>query len=86
MKVSGLLVPVAAPQVAGHHSMKKCGTVEQTEWPSMGSNEGKLSYALQEIEEYARLLDDLEGSAKRWQDWMDLERPENEPFPGLTLF
>ena len=47
-----------------------------------GADHGEF-IQLQEIEEYARLLDDLEGSAKRWQDWMELERPESEPFPGL---
>lgn len=26
--------------------------------------------------------DDLVGSAKRWQEWMELERPEDEPLPG----
>ena len=25
---------------------------------------------------------DLEGSAKRWSEWMELERPEEEPMPG----
>jgi len=24
----------------------------------------------------------LVGSAKRWQEWMELERPEDEPLPG----
>lgn len=37
---------------------------------------------LQELEDYAPLPDDLVGSAKRWQEWMELERPEDEPLPG----
>lgn len=37
---------------------------------------------LQELEDYAALPDDLVGSAKRWQEWMELERPEDEPLPG----
>lgn len=36
----------------------------------------------QELEDYAPLPDDLVGSAKRWQEWMELERPEDEPLPG----
>ena len=36
----------------------------------------------QELEDYAALPDDLVGSAKRWQEWMELERPEDEPLPG----
>ncbi|KAA6419077.1 MAG: flagellar outer dynein arm heavy chain beta [Trebouxia sp. A1-2] len=35
-----------------------------------------------ELEDYAALPDDLVGSAKRWQEWMELERPEDEPLPG----
>jgi hypothetical protein len=31
--------------------------------------------ALRELEEYANLPDDLAGSAKRWREWMELERP-----------
>lgn len=38
--------------------------------------------SLQELEDYAALPDDLVGSAKRWQEWMELERPEDEPLPG----
>lgn len=31
--------------------------------------------ALRELEDYANLPDDLVGSAKRWREWMELERP-----------
>lgn len=24
----------------------------------------------------------MQGSAKRWREWMELERPEGEPLPG----
>lgn len=34
------------------------------------------------MSEYRLLADDLVTSAKRWQDWMDLPRPEEEPLPG----
>jgi dynein heavy chain len=38
--------------------------------------------ALKEIEEFGALPDDIIGSAKRWRDWMESERPEEEPMPG----
>ncbi|GBF97683.1 flagellar outer dynein arm heavy chain beta [Raphidocelis subcapitata] len=38
--------------------------------------------ALREIDDYATLPDDLVGSSKRWREWMELERPEDEPLPG----
>jgi len=38
--------------------------------------------ALKELEGYGNLPDDLVGSAKRWREWMELERPEEEPMPG----
>ncbi len=28
------------------------------------------------------LPEDLIGSSKRWREWMELERPEDEPLPG----
>ena len=38
--------------------------------------------ALKEIEEFGNLPDDLVASSKRWREWMELERPEDEPLPG----
>ena len=38
--------------------------------------------ALKEIEEFGSLPDDIIGSAKRWREWLELERPEEEPMPG----
>ena len=38
--------------------------------------------ALKELDDYANLPDDLIGSSKRWREWMELERPEDEPLPG----
>jgi hypothetical protein len=38
--------------------------------------------ALREIEEYQHLPEDLVSSSKRWREWMELERPEDEPLPG----
>ena len=40
---------------------------------------------VQETYEYRPLPDDLMSSAKRWQEWMDLERPEDDPLPGKAL-
>lgn len=37
---------------------------------------------IQELEDYSSMPDDLIGSSKRWQEWMELERPEDEPLPG----
>ena len=31
------------------------------------------------------LPEDLVASAKRWQEWMDLSRPEEEPLPGPSF-
>ena len=38
--------------------------------------------SLREVDGYDALPADLEGSAKRWREWMELERPEEEPMPG----
>lgn len=38
--------------------------------------------ALKELEEYRNLPDDLVASSKRWREWMEMERPEDEPLPG----
>jgi dynein heavy chain len=38
--------------------------------------------SLREVDGYDALPGDLEGSAKRWREWMELERPEEEPMPG----
>jgi len=38
--------------------------------------------ALKELDDYASLPDDLVGSAKRWREWVELERPEDEALPG----
>jgi len=38
--------------------------------------------AVQDMEEYSGLPDDLVGAAKRWIEWLEFERPEDEPLPG----
>jgi dynein heavy chain len=38
--------------------------------------------ALRDIDEFGALPDDVIGSAKRWRDWAELERPESEALPG----
>lgn len=38
---------------------------------------------MQTIGEYSSLLDDLSASAKRWQEWIEIERPEEDPLPGV---
>ena len=40
---------------------------------------------MQDIEEYSGLPDDLVGAAKRWIEWLEFERPEDEPLPGEFL-
>ena len=42
-------------------------------------------HVLQDLDEYRLLPDDLVSSAKRWMEWMALERPEDEPLPGMQL-
>ena len=42
-----------------------------------------LTACPQELDEYRQLPDDLVGSSKRWMEWMALERPEDEPLPGM---
>lgn len=37
---------------------------------------------MKDLDDYASLPDDLVGSAKRWREWVELERPEDEPLPG----
>ena len=38
--------------------------------------------ALREIGDYHALPEDLVSSSKRWREWLELERPEDEPLPG----
>lgn len=38
--------------------------------------------ALKEISDYHALAEDLVSSSKRWREWLELERPEDEPLPG----
>ena len=51
-----------------------------TEWVS--SSVWASVQALVQLEDFSTLADDLVGSAKRWREWMELERPELEPPPG----
>lgn len=37
---------------------------------------------VQSVDDYSMLLDDLSASAKRWQEWVEAEHPEEEPLPG----
>eukprot|EP00741_Cyanophora_paradoxa_P016051 tig00000042_g15496.t1 len=37
---------------------------------------------LKEHEAFESLAADIEGSAKRWREWSEVERPEHEPMPG----
>jgi len=50
------------------------------EWVTEGS--WAAVQALKEMEGYGNLPDDLVGSAKRWKEWVELERPEDEAMPG----
>mmetsp|Transcript_25005 Transcript_25005/g.85566 ORF Transcript_25005/g.85566 Transcript_25005/m.85566 type:complete len:4525 (+) Transcript_25005:136-13710(+) len=48
--------------------------VTESVWASVQS--------LKELDGYSALPDDLVGSAKRWREWMECERPEEEQMPG----
>ena len=48
----------------------------------MGTPVNAHLQALKELDDYQNLPDDLIGSSKRWREWMELERPEDEPLPG----
>eukprot|EP00227_Mantoniella_beaufortii_P011774 CAMPEP_0197579874 /NCGR_PEP_ID=MMETSP1326-20131121/3768_1 /TAXON_ID=1155430 /ORGANISM="Genus nov. species nov., Strain RCC2288" /LENGTH=4505 /DNA_ID=CAMNT_0043143449 /DNA_START=243 /DNA_END=13760 /DNA_ORIENTATION=+ len=50
------------------------------EW--VGNSNWECVQSLRDLEGYGNLPDDLVGSAKRWREWMELERPEEEPMPG----
>ena len=39
-------------------------------------------HVVQAVEDYLGLLDDLSASAKRWQEWVEMERPEEDVLPG----
>lgn len=38
--------------------------------------------ALKEVADYHALPEDLVSSSKRWREWLEMERPEDEPLPG----
>ena len=61
------------PKVLGHDNPLSEWVLDST-WASV--------QALREVDDYQALSDDLVGSAKRWREWMELERPEDEPMPG----
>ena len=46
----------------------------------------QATLALKQIEEYQLLPEDLVSSSKRWREWMEAERPEDEPLPGPVGF
>jgi dynein heavy chain len=50
------------------------------EW--VGTSNWECVQSLRDLEGFGNLPDDLVGSAKRWREWMELERPEEEPMPG----
>ena len=37
---------------------------------------------LQALPDYASLAEDLVNNAKRWREWAELPRPEDDPLPG----
>lgn len=39
---------------------------------------------LQDIDGFASLAEDMASAPRRWQEWLDLERPEDEPLPGIS--
>ena len=48
----------------------------------MNDNSWATVQALNEVHGFEGLPDDIVGSAKRWKEWVEFERPENEPLPG----
>ena len=50
------------------------------DWVSPGA--WAAAVALRALPDYGALTEDLAASAKRWRDWTELERPEEEPLPG----
>ena len=38
---------------------------------------------LQDVDGFASLAEDMASAPRRWQEWLDLERPEDEPLPGI---
>lgn len=39
---------------------------------------------MQELSDYSTLADDMAAAPKRWLEWINLERPEEEPMPGAS--
>ena len=51
-----------------------------SDWMQDAAWEGLL--ALQELEPFNGITDDIVGAAKRWKEWIELEYSETEPLPG----
>lgn len=79
LKARSALTPAAldfllrAPQASGKGKVA-------VEWLSSPIKATVL--ALEEVEGFRGLFEDLESSAKRWAEWYHLDRPEEEPLPG----
>lgn len=66
-------LPCSPPQVLGVENPLS-DWISETVWASV--------QALRDLDDYCSLPDDLIGSAKRWREWVELERPEDEALPG----
>jgi len=79
LKARSALTPAAldfllrAPQASGKGKVA-------VEWLSSPVKSTVL--ALEEVEGFQGLFEDLDSSAKRWGEWYHLDRPEEEPLPG----
>ena len=79
LKARSALAPAAldfllrCPQVPGKGK-------NAIEWLSASVKSTVL--ALEEVDGFRGLYEDLESSAKRWGEWYNSERPEDEPLPG----
>ncbi|EFN51784.1 hypothetical protein CHLNCDRAFT_37234 [Chlorella variabilis] len=62
-----------APQVVGQPNPVS-ELLPQTCWQSV--------LALKELADYHALPEDLFASYMRWKEWVEMERPEDEPLPG----
>lgn len=69
-------MPALPPQVVGPPNPVP-DWLPETCWQSV--------LALKEIADYHTLPEDLVSSAKRWREWLEMERPEDEPLPGGRL-
>jgi len=71
--ISFLLRPLASFSGSGEEN--PCAEwISDSSWAAL--------HALKDFDAFEQLPSDVEGGAKRWREWCELERPETEQFPG----